>query len=1114
MIRFVCGRSGSGKSKYIMDALRSMGNTGESIILIVPERQAVSWEGKTARELPAEILLSLEVLTFTRLSDRVAREYGGFMHNCADKAAKQLIMWAALERERPFLDYYSSASSDKLVPALLKTVRELSTYGVKPRNLLTAAEQLKNGDPTEKLLSRKLSDISLIYAKYQQMLHARFDDGDELQGHTATAVNKNSFFKGKHVFVDSFYSYTPPQREIIEAAMRDAASVTVTFSCPAGPTSEPQFRHIKEHLDRFRPFAKEYGVEMIELESNDRFHTEALRELERGLWDFTKKGSCLSPDGIKLIETKDRFAEGEAVASEICRLVRDGARYSEIAVIARNMDSLEGITDVALTKRGIPHYTSRRRKLSGSPASMLIAAIMRVPAYGWRREDLIAIVKTGLLSLDDRDCELFERYLNMWRIRGRGAFSSEFGMNPFGYKGSSEERAAEVLDAVNRVREKLYDPLSVFCDIFNGQGVTAEKCASELYNLLTEWKVPDTMRDTAVRLREMGYNTEAAEELQMWGALMDILDTLATSIPKPEEYGDTANEDTTGDAESFSAMLSQIISATDVGTIPTGIDEVAIGSADVMRTYGVKHVIIVGAVADEFPAKLPTDGILSQTDRVVLEGCGIELSDSGRNASGMELFLFYRAVSAASHSVTLMIPRTSGGTKCTPSLGVTRIRELFPNIETKLYDPDSVKEAVWVKSDLERFLRRPDGIGEAARRFLPEYADIPLYGEGTDFDSAKEQIPRETFRDIYGETVNLSQSRIDSFAKCPFMYAANYTLGLEEDAEGKIDTGDTGTFVHKILEEFFRETADMEFPIPEDIERQICDRLFDNYVKSLAAKGKIGGRQRFLFKRLRRSIGVFIRSLNEEFTQSLFRPWQFEQTVGMEGRDSIPAPLFRLSDGTEIRMRGVIDRVDVYRRDGTTYVRVVDYKTGAKNFKLRDIYDGLNLQLLLYLFTIWKSPPGEFRKALSGGGEIIPAGALYFSARPGEGKSDALVYGDEGMDIATGAVSRNGLVLSDKNIIAAMDREFSGKYAPAKLNKDGELKKSDSLADMEHFGKLYLDIADVITEIGERMTGGCAGAVPMERGRETPCEFCPYMPVCRRSKKNTSDAEFEAEEGD
>ena len=1057
-------------------------------MLIVPEQQAVTWESRIAREIGAGAT-DIEVLSFTRLCDRVAREYGGFFHNCATGAAKRLLMWASLESVRDTFVYYNSSKTERLVPALLNVVKELSAYRVDASMLEEASRTLADGDPTEELLSRKLSDIASVYSAYHALLHEGFDDGDEAVEHTAKIIGEKGFFRGREIFIDGFYSYTPAQRDIIRFAMKDAANVTMTFCCPEKKTGEPQFAHVRDYLDRMRACAEEYGdVETVALDEPVRYRASGLRDLEGGIWDFSKKDCGESSEGVKLIFAGDRHSEGDAAAAEICRLVTAGARYSDIAVIARSMDALEGVTDAALQRRGIPHYTSRRKGLESSPAAKLVTSALRVAAYGWRREDILAAAKTGLLGISDEECDYFEKYIDMWRVRGRRAFAEDgdFGMNPFGYKSASEERGQTILDSVNKVRRIVCEPLASFCGIFDGTKPDAVTCATALYNLLCDWNVPSAISDKAKALKGYGYSNEAAECLRMWDALMSVLDTLATTIP-----------DATGDGESFATMLSQIIAATDVGTIPTGIDEVMLGSANMMRTENPRHVIILGAVDGEFPANAPADGMLSESDRVMLEGCGIELSDSGRNAAGMELFWFYKAVCAATDSVTVIVPRTSGGSTCTPSLGVMRLKELFPMICTEQYDRDDPEKSVWMKEDLDRFVRRHGAYGEMARDILGEDG-ILLYGEDTSFDSSAEQIPRDLMRKLYGDSIGLSQSKLDKFSQCPFSYCATYTVGIEDDAVAYIDPSDTGTFVHAVLENFFRETADMEFPIPRDTEREICDRIFGEYVKMLEERGAVGGRQKFLFARLRRSIGVFIRSLNEEFTQGLFRPWRFEHPVGMKDPESIPAPVFYLADGTEIRMRGIIDRVDVYRDGDTTYVRIVDYKTGSKEFRLSDIYKGLNLQLLLYLFTVWKSPPCSFRDALAGDGEIIPAGALYFSARPGEASSDSMLYGDDGLDFAVSGVSRTGLVLSDRRVIEAMDREFSGRYAPVKLDRDGEIKKTSGVADLEYFSKLYVDISDIITEIGEGIAGGFAGALPKEHGGVLPCDYCSYFPVCRK----------------
>ena len=64
------------------------------------------------------------------------------------------------------------------------------------------------------------------------------------------------------------------------------------------------------------------------------------------------------------------------------------------------------------------------------------------------------------------------------------------------------------------------------------------------------------------------------------------------------------------------------------------------------------------------------------------------------------------------------------------------------------------------------------------------------------------------------------------------------------------------------------------------------------------------------------------------------------------------APIkLKLADGSLVSLTGIIDRVNVLKKDGEVYVRVVDYKTGAKEFSVSDAKEGLNLQLLIYLFT-------------------------------------------------------------------------------------------------------------------------------------------------------------------
>ena len=56
--------------------------------------------------------------------------------------------------------------------------------------------------------------------------------------------------------------------------------------------------------------------------------------------------------------------------------------------------------------------------------------------------------------------------------------------------------------------------------------------------------------------------------------------------------------------------------------------------------------------------------------------------------------------------------------------------------------------------------------------------------------------------------------------------------------------------------------------------------------------------------------------------------------------------------GQKILLRGSVDRVDILKKGEENYIRIIDYKTGSKEFKLSDILYGLNLQMLIYLYAI------------------------------------------------------------------------------------------------------------------------------------------------------------------
>ena len=292
--------------------------------------------------------------------------------------------------------------------------------------------------------------------------------------------------------------------------------------------------------------------------------------------------------------------------------------------------------------------------------------------------------------------------------------------------------------------------------------------------------------------------------------------------------------------------------------------------------------------------------------------------------------------------------------------------------------------------------------------------------------------------------------------------------------------------------------------MPKDETEAICDSIIESYVRRTCA-GEVDGRMKYLFVRLRRRVLVFLDAIMEEAAQSRFETFRTELPVGGargEGDSASPAPIrFTCDDGGTVSLYGVIDRLDTYTKDGKTYVRVIDYKTGSKRFSYDDIKIGLNIQLLLYLFCAWRSEGSSFKRELAPDGEILPAGALYLTVKPGDPTSDVPVDAEQAREMMADTIERSGVVTDERDVLDAMDRGISGRYVPVSLKEDGTYKKSASLATLERFGELYREMGEVICRIADEMKSGVAAARPLEHHGSVPCKWCAMREICRKETK-------------
>ena len=1093
MIEFVCGRAGSGKSEYVLASIRQALAAGKDrLILIVPEQQAVIWESRVARDLPPSASLSLEVVSFTRLCNLVGRMYGGLAENCITKGGKAALMWTAIRSLSDSLRVYGGKRAERTVPALLSAVSEMKRSGVTPAMLWEAADHLEAESEGAHLVARA-RDLSQIASTYNKLVTDRYDDSEDALAHLAERLKTHRFFENSHVFVDSFFSLTPVEEQIMHRILGQAESVCITFTCPADKTEEPQFASPRSFLKKMIKAAKQAGRDYttVSLTENHRAGSPRLAYLEKHLWDFSAAPYPSTEEdrgATRMIRVADRYEEAEAIACRIRALVGAGARYKDIAVIARNADGLRGILDTALSRHGIPYFLSERTDVSTQAAARLLLAALDVVSGGWRREDVILCAKTGLCSLTDGECDALEVYTKTWHIRGERSFATPWNGNPDGYVDAMTKRGEKVLTNANGARDKLIPPLSRFADTFSHTTAPVPDIARACYELLCEFRVWDSLHKTADALAAEGRAKEASEQAQLWDILMEALDTLAEALP-----------DAQADAQAFAALLRQVLSSMHIGSIPGGMDEVVIGSADQVRLGEIPHVILAGVVQGEFPAATADDGFFTDADKILLEGEGIILSAKTEDRMKEELLWFYRALCLAHDSVTLLIPMTDGKNECAPSLAAQRIIALLPDLAVENFAAWGVEDTVFSPADgrdRARLLRFTEA-GEALIRLGALDAKAvsvrPLRAK-------EEAVSEETAALLFPQELSLTQSRLDTFIQCHFGYYCKYLMRLDEEKDASLAQTNVGSFVHRVLELFLGAYEGQPLPTEDTVIRHEADRIVQTVIDEILPAGSPSGRAQYLFSRLTRSVYPILSTISREFAQSKFRPAFFELPVGTKDENAVPPRLIPTDNGHTVSLTGVVDRLDTWRDGDTTYVRVVDYKTGSKKFNKNDVEIGINVQLLLYLFTILRCPPGEFREKLTGktDGEIRAAGAIYLSARPGETDADTLLSREDAFRLAEANADRSGILTDDERVLRAMEANLEGNFIPYKINTKYKQGNADmSPAEMD---AMEQTMVNSISRVATEMCSGAAAAAPMTIHSQKPCEYCVMKEVCRAAR--------------
>ncbi len=1108
MLKIILGGAGSGKTTLITEMIKKDIEDGKRAILIVPEQETVAREKDMLRVLPPSAQLSFEVLNFTRLANSVFRRYGGLTYNYVSSGVKALAMWNILRSLSPLLSEYGTLGADSTFSSvMLSQIEEFKAYGVSPMALERAASLAED----ESRIKAKLSDMALIYSAYSASLE-NFGGGDPSDdvGKLAKTLEDHLFFEGVSVYIDSFTSFTRSEENVIFRIMQQAELTAVSL-CMEGENrgGSLQFEGIIQTLKKLERLAEKADIvpEKIFLSGNKRTKESALLHLCRDIWRFDaeplKDGNT---DCVRLIKCTNVYEEAEAAAACVSELVHGGMRYRDIIILARNVGMYEGIIDNALEKADIPYFMSRSTDVSAMPLAKLILCALRIKNYGWRTEDVITYLKTGLTGLGEREGDLFEQYIWKWSIKGKAFLGDDWTMDPFSYSSTPSKEGEKVLAVVNECKRALTEPLEALFSDLEASESNKDMCTA-LFTYMEKLSLAEKMKEFSDSCLMRGDRQSADEALRLYNTILDVLEIIASF----------ENDDGKYDSLEFEQALRIVLGEAELGSIPTSCDEVTVGSAALLRANKPKCAIIIGVGDGVFPESVKGNRMLTDEDKAFLAENGIELSPMSEESAAEELFYFYRAISAPSEKLILTYSASElqGGKEMFPSIAFNRTAHLL-GLKARDYAYLPYRDKLWSSKVAFEYSAMADGSdGEALRKYFSESEEFSARFETlfTPIGERKCTVPEEIGELVFGKKMNFSPSALEKYIKCHFDYWCKYVLKLRPDEKNVFSISDIGSLVHALIEQFVKAVTDengFNAKKAEEEAEELIKKLMELYTgENIPEKDAQRERVSHSLDKLKHLTRLLVKNITDELKSSKFTPKFFELEINADKPETISPLVFKLKDGTRVSIKGFVDRVDLWEDGEYTYVKVVDYKTGSKEFRLEDIEEGLNLQMLLYLFSICSSPENKAR--LGCRGELKEAGVVYLSSKISGISEKSGVSEEDIRNDAEEKLTRSGIVLADERVEKAINEDI--KYVMSGYGGRKRKKKEVCFKTEEEIGEIKKTAEKTLTSVFTELRCGNASIEPKKHDGKFPCEYCDMKAVCRRAHIKTEYENDEYTEG-
>lgn len=1083
-IQFILGASGTGKTRYIYEKMieESMAQSHKPILFILPEQSNMAAEQDMVMLHPLGGTMDISILSFTRLAFKVFDERNIHTRDILDDYGKSMLIMKLLKQHQDELSYYGGMIGKQgFVDEVKSILSEFYQYQITDDILGGVLEQLS----PEKSLFHKIFDLRLMRNVFDEAMADSYMVAEQILSLLKEVAGESELLSKADIYFDGFTGFTPIQYDVIEQLMRLGGNLYFTFTMDADVfgqndySEQGLFAMGKRAVNRLHQLAERNQVPVlphISMDTNYRLEgNPELLYLERQIFRFPVQAYKGKPENIRMLQAKDSREEAAYIAKTIKKYVmEEGWHYRDFAVITGDITEQADVWRRAMEQAAIPYFMDANETLSHNPIVEVASMLMELFQMDFSYDSVFTFLKTGFLGIDMEAVYDLENYALKYGVRGLSNWQKAF------------RRGFPDLYQINGARKQFLKRLDKVIPVFIKKSAPAKEYIHALYDFFTANWMAQKLHAKSILLEQEGELRSARAYDQAYDKFIAVLDKTMDIL------GEEVIE-----REHFIKILMTGISDIQLGIIPSTLDQVVIGDMERTRLHHIRVLFVAGCNEGLIPGNAGSKGILADKDRQLLRELNVELAPDSLQEMFLQQFYFYMQLTQATDYLFISWRQADErGAELRASYFVNRLQQIFAG----RLKGEALQMATMLSSTYEELTadfagRLSEGKAEDSSIFdimkekAPDMANRIL--DGFLYSNKSGVLETRIARELYGEHMQHSVSRLETYSGCAYQFFLKYGLHLAKREEYKVESNHIGTILHTVMEQFFSRVKNEEL-IPKEMTKEQLEEVAKQLTVEAAKKEnetifESSYRNKHQLEVLIRIAKRSIANLCRHMEYGDMKPEFIEHKFSLE--DRLHYIDIALSDGIRMELKGVVDRVDVKETEDAIYLKVIDYKSGANDIDYLKMYEGQQLQLAVYMSVMKELLEKRYPNK-----QVIPTGMYYYHIY------DPVIEGtdDDKIEKERMKSSRlSGVVNKDEQSRQLMDGK-TGSVTPVNYNKGGELSATNSaLVTTEELEQISEFVREKMVEIGEDIIHGRIEMNPEKGEVNSACKFCDYSNVCR-----------------